>query len=142
MTIASRRLLIFVSILVGGACVTLSLFGSFVRGEQNRLAPPEGVDTLDDFAESMPAPTKLAIVEESSTTYVVWIGEYATTWLLPSGPSCYVFDDAGDLLDWDWITGDGQSTTRLCELAWAAEALTVDEAIEFVRGNTSPKTSP
>lgn len=123
-----RKLLVYFGAILFGIVVWLLV----ATAEKKRLRPPEGVATLAGFADAMPPPTRLAIIEDDGTQYVIWIGDIAH-WSLPSGPACYVFDRSGKLVEWDTETGDGQSTTRFLRRAWDAKELSVEEAIIFTR---------
>jgi hypothetical protein len=111
-----------VVILVGVA------WGSVGWYERARLTPPHNATTLRDFAECMSSPTRLVKIQDEDATLIVWIGDTART--LPSGPSCYVFNSGGQLIDWAPETGDGQRVTKYLEQAWHAEPLTVQQVIE------------
>lgn len=119
-------------ILAGTAILAGVIWVWLAVAEQKRLSPPQAVNTLLKFADAMPSPRRLAIVEEAGEKRVVWIGE-SGHWSLPSGPACYVFDGSGKLLEWNTETGDGQPTTRFLQPAWNAKQLTVMEAIESIR---------
>ena len=129
MSKASRRQwLIVACLLIGGP----SIWIWFAHAEQQRLTPPVGVDSLEDFAAVMPAPFQIAVVEQGGKSYVVWIGGIAR-WSLPSGRACYVFDETGKLVMWDTETGDAQPSTNFMQLARPDKAVTLDEAVRFVR---------
>jgi len=96
------------------------------------LAPPEGVDTLAEFSRTMPPPRHLADIGEPGHSRLVWIGETALI-ALPSGPSTYVFDENGKLIDWSPTTGDGESITHDCQIAWQLPTLSIDETLMRVR---------
>lgn len=107
-------------------------YGFEVRREQARLAPPVGVATLPAFVDAMPPPQYLELVHNDGREYVAWFGEVSGPLDVPSGPSCYLFDDSGDLIDWQPETGDGgpveaflQSSERLEEEMTLEKALTV-----------------
>ena len=91
------------------------------------LAPPsENVDFCT-FADEMPPPQRLAIIEGAdSSIRIVWVGELASM-SLPSGPSCYVFDESGTLVRWSTSTGDGELTTHDGMDAYSAEIVTNDD---------------
>ena len=119
-------------ILSGTAIFTMVIWSLIAVAERRRLSPPPAVNTLAEFADAMPSPRRLVIVEEAGEKRVVWIGE-SGHWSLPSGPACYVFDGFGRLVEWNSETGDGQPTTRFLQPAWNAKQLTVKEAIESIR---------
>ena len=70
------------------------------------------------------------MIDVATEERIVWIGE-TKTWSLASGSACYVFDRSGKLVEWNSATGDGQSTTRFLRLAWDADPLTVNQALEL-----------
>jgi hypothetical protein len=78
-----------------------------IRRERNRLAPPSGVNQLSDFAEAAPPPRRLELVRHDGDKYLVWFGALSGPLDVPSGPSCYLFDQKGRLIDWQPDTGDG-----------------------------------
>jgi len=95
------------------------------------LAPPPTVKTLASFAEQMPAPKHVAQIDDAGVPNIVWVGDTAM-WAFPSGPSCYIFDASGKLIEWNASTGDGESTTRYLQPAWDSVPLTVEQAIALV----------
>jgi len=111
-----------------------ALLGSWIfvaARDMQSLAPPPNGKTLATFAERMPAPKRVAQIDDAGVTRIVWVGDTAM-WALPSGPSCYVFDASGKLIEWDASTGDGEPTTRYLQPAWNSEPLTVEQAITLV----------
>jgi hypothetical protein len=103
--------------------------------ERNRLTPQATATSLSAFAASLPAPQQLAVVNDSGETKVVWVGDNANWTFFPtSGPACYVFDSSGTLIQWELETGHGRVTDRLVRLAWHADSLTVQDAIDFTGG--------
>lgn len=110
------------------------LFGAWMfvaARDMQSLAPPPNTNTLATFAERMPAPQRVAQIDDAGVTKIVWVGDTAM-WAIPSGPSCYVFDSSGKLIEWNASTGDGEPTTRYLQPTWDAEPLTVEQAITLV----------
>ena len=115
-----------------GICVALIAVLIFVGArDMQSLAPPPNATTLTTFADLMPEPTRLAQIEDAGETKIVWVGDTAM-WAFPSGPSCYIFDSNGKLIEWDASTGDGEPTTRYLQPAWNSEPLTIDQALALV----------
>lgn len=101
-----------------------------VSRERNRLAPPAGVTQLTEFAKLMPPPRSLSLVQQDGNEYVVWFGEVSGPIDLPSGPSCYVFDQQGALVEWQAETGDGGPVHRFLDRSSTFEKIGLDEALK------------
>lgn len=105
----------------------------WVRAIQ-RVQIPTGTLTVENFAASMPAPQRLAIVPVDGRDWLVWIGPLPRIWgtvdPLASGPPCYLFDDAGQLRDWTTDIGDDHHLDQYVVPAWKAEPITVEQAIQ------------
>jgi hypothetical protein len=101
--------------------------------EMQALAPPAGVTTLSEFAATMPAPTRLELMVVDGREYIVWTGEIAGPLALPSGPACYLFDDAGNLEDWQAVTGDGGRVEDMINAADRIDAIMLDDPMRRVR---------
>ena len=115
----------------GVSAVILAAWNFLAARSLCSLSPPANADTLASFAEQMPEPLQLAQINDDGQTKIVWIGDMAR-WGNASGPSCYVFDSAGNLVEWDATTGDGEPTTRYLKRAWNAEPLTVQQALDLI----------
>ncbi len=128
MKLYSRSDLVLVGFLVSSIVIVLiSWSASF-----NLLTPPKTATTLSEFADCMPAPQNLFVLNDK----VVWFGEYNSgLFNVPSGPSCYVFDSKGSLIDWGPETGDGEAITRFLKPAGQEKPITEQQAIEFVEGS-------
>ncbi len=131
-TCVNRKTLIELGFVGGVGITAFVAWIAVASAQRGRLTPPPTATTLEAFAESMPAPQRLAAINDGGTTKIVWIGDTAM-WSFPSGPACYVFDSKGMLTQWDLETGDGQPTTRLLQRVWQAKSLTVQEAIDFAK---------
>lgn len=118
-------------IIVGVVIIGIVVWISAASAERSRLTPPSTATTLEKFAECMPPPQHLAIIDVDGVSKFIWIGEVAK-WSLPSGPGCYVFDSDGSLVQWDLETGDGQKSTRFLHPAWQAKSIRVDEALVLI----------
>ncbi len=116
-----------------GVLFAIFVFWLFVAERDMRLlAPPPSATNLETFAVEMPEPTRLSRIDDAGATKIIWIGDTAY-WAIPSGPSCYVFDTNGHLIEWNPTTGDKEPTTRYLRAAWNAEPLTVDQAIAIAK---------
>jgi hypothetical protein len=68
-----------------------------------RVVPPPTVDSFATMVEWR-MPRSIEVIEEGDSEYLL-----ATGWgsgVLPSGPSAYVFDRSGKLVDWSGDMGD------------------------------------
>ncbi len=65
--------------------------------------------------------------------YLVWFGEKSGPIDIPSGPSCYLFDADGKLLDWQLETGDGGRVEKFLQSSTKVRELTVEEAVKLKR---------
>lgn len=106
-----------------------------VSRERMSLAPPKGVATLSAFADAMPPPRRLELVRSDGRDFIAWTGDFSGPCDLPSGPSCYVFDDNGKLVDWQAETGDGGPVEKFLLSSVKQMELTLDEALEIAGNN-------
>jgi hypothetical protein len=115
-------------------CLLLVFFGYFweVGREHRSLAPPRGVATLAQFADVMSAPQSLQLVRYGDRNYIVWTGERTGPFDIPSGPSCYIFDDNGELVDWTSETGEDGSVDKFVRSSEKQPELTVEEALKII----------
>ena len=104
-----------------------------VRRERLRLAPPQGVATLSAFVDAMPPPQRLELVHNDGHGYIAWTGNLSGPCDLPSGPSCYIFNDNGHLVDWQPETGDGGPVEDFLRSSVKQKQLTLDEALRMTR---------
>jgi hypothetical protein len=92
--------------MVVGLVLLVCWYGYELTGKF-RLAPPAGVTTLKEFAEVMPPPRRLAVAPgEEGSWHIVWTGELSGA--MAGGPSCYVFDQRGQLVFWVWAVGTAE----------------------------------
>jgi len=120
------------------ACLIAIFFVVFAwiflaSAELKRLTPPETATNIRSFAECMPKPQRVARINDAGKTRIVWIGDTAS-WALPSGPSCYIFDASGKLIEWNATTGDGEPTTRYLQQAYQSPPMTVQDASGYGTG--------
>lgn len=97
--------------------------------QRGRLAPPDRVRTLAEFAAQMPPPRGLKLIRQPNRTSLVWIGDTARFPALPSGPACYEFDAAGRLIDFCADNGEGHRLGALCH---QGRDITLSEALELI----------
>lgn len=120
--------------------VLLTLFIAWVfevRRERLNLAPPPGVATLSEFADTMPPPLRLELFQNDGRHYIVWTGELSGPVDVPSGHSCYIFDESGHLIDWQPETGDGGPVEDFLDSSAKKRPLTLDEALSIARSTVS-----
>lgn len=98
-----------------------------------RSHPPTGVHNLVEFSRTMPLARRVAAVSNGGNDVIVWIGATSTTPLFGSGPPCYIFNSDGELVKWTSETGEGGEIDGLCQRAWRADPISVDEAIRRSR---------
>src|SRR5262249_204510 len=66
----------------------------------------QGVATFDDYVVQMGGPEGLRFVNLVGGKYLVATGRTRNLITVPSGPSEYVFDHHGELIDWSADVGD------------------------------------
>lgn len=116
-------------------CLILFAIASSIANEtweRKALAPPPGVTTLEAFAQSMPPPRHLITATYEGKRIFVWYGELMGLLTIPSGPSCYLFDESGNLIDWQAETGDGGPVERTLRKSEGHRSITKAEALAFV----------
>ncbi len=118
---------------IGILLVMLLMIGTaeamVIKNQYKGLQPPQDAKRLEDF-QSMPKPQRLALVKKSTESYYVWVGETASSYCLPSGPACYLFDVDGRLVDWTPDSGDASPQMKeLCSLAWENTPISLVEAV-------------
>ena len=90
-------------------------FVAFERASQQRLVPAKRASTLSEFLDWQPACDTFAKINVGSKRHIIAYGPLCG-WL-PSGPSAYVFDDTGRLVDWSSDIGDSPSFDK----KWGAQ---------------------
>lgn len=114
------------------------LIGAYVAlcyRQHQSLKPPEGDVGIEQFAAAMPLPERVTLVDHDGRTYIAWFGELA--WLsLPSGPSYYLFDESGRLVDWVPETGDGDRISDMLDAAEHRRHISVEEALSIVEADS------
>lgn len=93
------RGLIVVVVLIGG-CLTAEYVS------HRRVNPTGHAANLDEYLAWRPSAEQFALVGVNCTPYVIAYGPTSSWLMLSSGPSAYVFDDMGRLVDWSPDIGD------------------------------------
>jgi len=93
-------------------------------------SPPSPSCTVKELANKISAPKRLSIINDQDNQRLVWIGG-GTTYLLSSGPPCYIFDDSGKLVEWCFDTMEGWEKDWVVGAAYEAESLTLEEACRW-----------
>lgn len=87
-----------------------------------------GATIEEQRAEILRRATNIHILEIDGRRWYYVIGPLAPAWTLPSGPPCYVFDDAGNLVDWTADVGDSGEFRRRWPISASASPLSTEEA--------------
>lgn len=126
------RFRMHIAVVVVVLAVVLAIVGS-VMIERGRIVPPEGVRTLQDFVREMRPAAVIAEVSHQGKPCLLWVGKVEFPNSFPSGPPCYLFDRTGNLLDWEYETGEGGELDGLERNARKGKRLSVEEALGFVQ---------
>lgn len=102
-----------------------------VQRERLGLYPPKGVATLSSFIDEMPPPRRLELIQSDGHEYIVWTGALSGPCDVPSGPSCYVFNPKGDLIDWQPETGDGGPVDELIHNSVQRRHVSMNEVLKI-----------
>jgi hypothetical protein len=133
----SRSSLFTVIVFLALALLIAAYFFEMNR-EAGKLAPPEGCATLLRFKSEMPAPRRLTLIRGDGTEYFLWTGEWGGPVCVPSGPSRYLFDKCGNLVDWEWESGEGSSLDERIASYTVVREINLDEAISAVGRGERP----
>lgn len=118
-----RTLAIAVTVLLVG----LAFYGWLAKRELAALTPSSDDVSFTTFAREMPPPRVLTHIHlRNGGERIVWNGEIATM-IVPSGGSCYVFDESGILIDWSPTTGDGESIDQIWRRAIDRQPVTIED---------------
>ena len=100
---------------------------------KEKVALPNGVVTLAEFAGRMPTPEKVIAFEKDGSSYFEVIGRPRPSFpSMPSGPPVYIFDSTGHISYWTGDVGDSppywenwqnRSTSQEVSLRYALEAV-------------------
>lgn len=93
-----RGIIIF-AVLIGG-CLTTEIVS------QRRLRPTGRATTLQEYLAWRPSAEQFSAVDVAGNQHVIAYGPMSSWLLLSSGPSAYVFDGSGRLVDWSSDIGD------------------------------------
>ncbi len=101
-----KSLRILVSI--GMLAVLIAGYAVLCNREMASTKPGDGVKTITEFHNVMDSARTYQYMtfRKDNVTYFE-ARKLMPSWTLPSGPSCYVFDPAGKLVD--WIPDNGES---------------------------------
>jgi len=118
--------------------ITILLFAYLWEShrEFQALAPPINVTTIDEFSKSMPPPQHLRLIDAidvSGKQLIAWSGDLAGPLSLPSGRACYLFDNRGQLIDWQPETGDGGPVDDVIRTSKVVRTLTLAEALQMTQ---------
>jgi hypothetical protein len=80
----------------------------------------------------MPSPRDLRDVQTEGRQLIAWFGDLSGPLDLPSGPSCYIFDTTGKLVDWQVETGDGGPVENLLQASAQERSITLAEALQIL----------
>lgn len=111
-----------------GVGLIIVVYLAEVRREYRGLSP-HGHFELMDFANAMPPSKHVSVVRMDGCCFVVWIGERAGPLAVPSGSSCYIFDETGRLKMWCPDTGDGGPCDAFAVAALREPKTTVAKAL-------------
>jgi hypothetical protein len=93
------RGLVILAVLIGGYFTT-----EYVS--HGRVNPTGRISTLDEYLAWRPSAQQFAKVDLNGRQHMIAYGPMSSWLLLSSGPSAYVFDDKGRLVDWSSDIGD------------------------------------
>lgn len=94
----------------------------------SNAAPPHSKCSVSEFSRAMPAPMRLLVVDYDDEQRLVWIAEIPA-FTVRSGPTFYVFDSEGTLIDWVAESGEGAELDNVLEQAYeTGESITLIEA--------------
>ena len=99
------------------------------------IEPANHERVFTQFATLRGQPCHLAIVSRNDAEYIVWIGQMPKTLMPMSGLPCYVFDRAGQLIDYSLDTGDDHHVAEFVDAAWDQPSITLDSAFRFLATN-------
>ena len=93
------RWLILVGVLMSGGFATEYI-------SHRRVNPTGRVSNLDEYLAWRPSAGRFAQVDVNGKSHTIAYGPMSSWLLLSSGPSAYVFDETGRLVDWSSDIGD------------------------------------
>lgn len=104
--------------------------GMITNYEWRRRVPK--ATTLRAFSRSSIPLVELIYVGKDKDSFFLWISDYRKSDIVPSGPSVYVFDGFGRLIDWGFEVGSGQSVDFYYAQYGDGNAISVDSALVLV----------
>jgi hypothetical protein len=90
-----------------GTIIFILVVGAWAAAEwlmHRRTVPPTWVTNFSTFAQWQRSPRDIEVIRHDGADYLLATGPGGG--LLPSGPSGYVFDCSGRLVDWSSDIGD------------------------------------
>jgi len=90
-----------------GIIVLVLLVATWLTAEwllQRRTVPPASVTDFASFVHWRQSPRRIEVVQQGGAEYLITTGPAGG--VVPSGPSAYVFDRSGRLVDWSSDMGD------------------------------------
>ena len=92
-----------------GLIIVVVLIGGYLTAEfvsHRRVNPTGHASNLNEYLGWRPSAEQFAAVEVDGKPHVIAYGPMSSWLMLSSGPSAYVFDDNGRLVDWSSDIGD------------------------------------
>ncbi|MBI5684283.1 MAG: hypothetical protein HZC54_04325 [Verrucomicrobia bacterium] len=128
----SRNLL-----LLAMACLVLVAWLMLSAREEKKLKPGSAVQTIQDFLQQMPPPTRVRRFSHSNATYYdVW-GQLGGMLRFPSGPPSYIFDLTGRLVDWTYDRGEARDYEQKWGHFKDAQFVSVQEMLQALVGTNA-----
>ena len=97
------------------------------------VTPPSHVIDVHTFLRWAPSTDRIKVLSLDEETFYLAYGMGSSP--LPSGPSAYVFDSTGHMVDWSSDMGDDGSFQRKWKPYDSEKRITATQLIEFVGGN-------
>jgi hypothetical protein len=122
--------------------VLLALLAAYVAVEQfgrSRARPPESVKTFDTYMAWQTTHRYARQLERDGQRFILLAGPNAG--LLPSGPPTYVFDSAGQLIDWTSDSGDDSRFQKEWLNNRDVRTISIDEARAKLTAGTGARAT-
>jgi hypothetical protein len=112
--------------------VLIALFGGWMLWVRSwyRSVQPAG-PTLAEHLDHRPAPHECRVVVRDAHKHLALFGPIQALPRFPSGPPVYIFDRAGQLVDWTPDVGDDEAFKRRWPGVFTGRAITLDEVTEW-----------
>ena len=129
-----KRTKTLAKILVGVVSCVLALVVWLILSarEEKHLKPPPSVQSIQDFLQQMPPPTRVQKFSFGGASYYEVWGQSGGSIRLPSGPPSYIFDAKGRLVDWTYDRGDAGDYLRKWGRFKDAKSISVQEMLQDV----------